>query len=189
MKVLVVDDIGYTRHHFARMLQKLGYQADVAESGPQALKILERDSTVSVVLTDLIMRDMDGIEFFKRSQQIQRVDGSAVDPAFILMTALRPGQDNSQQKDVEKIRMAKDIGFVDVLFKPVEPETLKSTLETVKYARSRAQVDTSGAVRQVGEMVDRLIGENVPDQAGRFLDELRRQLERLEEFAAEPAGT
>jgi CheY-like chemotaxis protein len=188
MKVLVVDDVGYTRHHFTRLLQKLGYQTATAESGPQALRLLERDMTISVVLTDLMMREMDGVELFKRSQQINRlVDGGTADPpAFILMTALRPGQDNCQQKDVEKIRMAKDMGFIDVLFKPVEPDVLKKTLETVKYARSCIQIDTVGTLERVAETVERLIGENQLEDAGKFLDDLRRELERLDEFVAQP---
>lgn len=188
MKVLVVDDVGYSRHYHSRLLQKFGFQAETAETGAQALKMLERDMTIGVVLTDLMMREMDGVELFKRSLRINRlVDGGSADPpAFILMTALRPGQDASQQKDLEKIRMAKDIGFIDVLFKPIEPEALKNTLDTIKYARGKVAIDTSGAVKRVAETIARLIAEKQMEDAERFLDDLRTELERLDQYVSQP---
>lgn len=191
MKILVVDDVGYSRHYHCRLLQKFGYQAESAENGIQALKILERDMTIGVVLTDLMMREMDGVELFKRSLRINRlVDGDSADPpAFILMTALRPGQDASQQKDLEKIRLAKDIGFIDVLFKPIEPESLKNTLDTIKYARGRVAIDTSGVVKRVNETIERLIAEKLHEDAESFLDDLRNEIDRLDKFVSQPAAT
>lgn len=186
MKILVVDDVGYSRHFHARLLQKFGYETEAAETGPQALKLLERDPAIAAVLTDLMMREMDGVELFQRAQQISRPNGADA-PAFILMTALRPGKDQSQIKDMEKVRQAKDIGFVDVLYKPIEPEALKNTLATIDYARSRTQVDTSAALQKIGETVERLIAEKQHEAGGRFLEAARAKLDRLEEFAAQSA--
>lgn len=186
MKVLVVDDVGYSRHYHCRLLQKFGFQAEAVETGLQALKALEADATIDVVLTDLMMREMDGIELFKRAQQSNPYadPGSVKSPAFILMTALRPGKDASQQKDIEKIRQAKDLGFIDVLFKPIEPEVLKQTLEGIHSTRGQVQIDTSGAIKEVAEIIDRMIAERRLDEVDRFLDELHRELERLEQFAS-----
>lgn len=189
MKILVVDDVGYSRHYHSRLLQKFGYQTEAVEGGPQALKVLERDMTISVVLTDMMMREMDGVELFKQSLRINRlIDGrNAEPPAFVLMTALRPGKGQTQQKDHEKVRMARDIGFVDVLFKPVEPDQLKLTLETIKSARSEIPIDTAGALRKVSETIQQLIAANRADEAGQFLDELRCAIEKLDSFVAQPA--
>lgn len=151
----MVDDIGYSRHFHARLLQKFGYETEAAETGPQALKLLERDPSIEAVLTDLMMRDMDGVELFQRAQQLNRSNGADA-PAFILMRALRPGKDQSQIKYLDKVRQAKDIGFVDVLYKPIEPDALKNTLATIKYARSRPQVDTNATLQKVGETIERL---------------------------------
>jgi CheY-like chemotaxis protein len=187
MKVLVVDDVGYSRHYHCRLLQKFGFQAEAVETGLQALKALESDATIDVVLTDLMMREMDGIELFRRAQQSNPSadSGSAKLPAFILMTALRPGKDASQQKDIEKIRQAKELGFIDVLFKPIEPEVLKQTLENIHSDRGQTQIDTSGAIKQLAEIIDRLIAENRLDEAGRLQDELHAELDRLAQFASQ----
>lgn len=181
MKILVVDDVGYTRHFHVRLLQKFGHDVLAAETGPQALKILERDMGIDVVLTDLMMRDMDGVELYKAAQRISRVvdGGNAPAPVFILMTALRPGG-NSQQKDIEKLRMAKEIGFLDVLYKPIEPEQLRHVLENVKYARGKTAVDVTGAIRRVTETVDLLVANEDPETTAQFQACLREQLERLD---------
>lgn len=188
MKVLVVDDVGYSRRYHCRLLQKFGYQTESADSGPQALEILERDLTIKLVLTDLLMREMDGVELYKRSLKIDRlVDGGAGEPpAFLLMTALRPGQNHSLHKDVDRVRLAKDIGFVDVLFKPIEPDILQSTLETIKYASAKVQIDTQATLRRVNETIRLLIAEHRSDDAGQFLDELRNEVETLDQFVSQP---
>lgn len=183
MKVLVVDDVGYSRHYHSRMLQKFGYDTIVAEAGPQALRLLERDSTIDAVLTDLLMRDMDGLELYSAAQAIDRMTdaGNAEPPAFVMMTAVRPGS-NAQQRDLEKIRVAKQIGFVDVLFKPLDPELLQRTLETIKYARSKSNesVDLGGLVQRLTDAVAKIVdGRNVT-AAQRLGDELQSALQRLE---------
>ncbi|HET6426125.1 MAG TPA: response regulator [Planctomycetaceae bacterium] len=190
MKILVVDDVGYTRHFHVRLLQKFGHDVLSAETGPQALKMLERDMGIDVVLTDLMMRDMDGVELFKAALRISRVvdGGNAPSPVFILMTALRPGG-NSQQKDIEKLRMAKEIGFIDVLYKPIEPEQLRSVLENVKFARGKIAVDVAGASRRVTETVDHLVTGDDLEASTKFVDCLRTQLERLEDAIAEKTET
>ncbi len=190
MKILVVDDVGYSRHYHLRMLQNFGYRVEAVASGPEALKVLERDMTFSVVLTDLMMREMDGVELLKRSLRINRLldSGNAEPPVFILMTALRPGKDASQAKDLEKIRIAKDLGFVEVLFKPIAAEALKQTLETIKYSRGRTQIDTAGVMTRVQETINNLIGEQQLDDARHFLEELQHGVEKLNSYVSQPAG-
>jgi CheY-like chemotaxis protein len=183
MKVLVVDDVGYSRHYHSRMLQKFGYDTLVAETGPQALRLLERDSSIDAVLTDLLMRDMDGLELYSAAQAINRMTdaGNAEPPAFVMMTAVRPGN-NAQQRDLEKIRVAKQIGFVDVLFKPIDPELLQRTLETIKYARAKTSesVDIGGLVQRLTETVGKIVdGRSIPE-AQRLTDELQEALQKLE---------
>lgn len=186
MKILVVDDVGYTRHFHVRLLQKFGHDVLSAETGPQALKMLERDISIDVVLTDLMMRDMDGVELYKSSMRISRVidGGNAPTPVFILMTALRPGG-NSQQKDIEKLRMAKEIGFLDVLYKPIEPEQLRSVLDNIKYARGKAAVDVVGSLRRTTETVDQLLTNKDLEASTTYADGLREQLDRLENAMVE----
>jgi CheY-like chemotaxis protein len=186
MRVLVVDDVGYARHYHARVLQKFGYDVQTAESGSQALKLLSRDHSIDAVLTDLLMRDMDGVELFKNSQKIDRMtdNGQADPPKFILMTALRPGS-NQQQRDVEKLSIAKDIGFVAVLFKPIEPDLLKKTFEAIQFSSGEKRVDVVGVISQLESAVRRIVEAKDKEAATRLTEVVENSLSKLQDFMVE----
>ncbi len=59
--ILVVEDDPYQRRQMARVLMSEGHNVLVADSGAEAVRILEREK-VSVVLTDRKMPLMDGLE-------------------------------------------------------------------------------------------------------------------------------
>lgn len=61
-KILVVDDEPALSRLSATVLSTNGYEAITASSGRQALSILENDSSIDVLLTDLLMPEMDGAE-------------------------------------------------------------------------------------------------------------------------------
>lgn len=67
--VLVVEDRDEVRDLTCRMIEQLGYRAIAADSGAQALATLARTPSVAVVLTDVVMPGMSGIEF---AEQLQR---------------------------------------------------------------------------------------------------------------------
>jgi two-component system cell cycle sensor histidine kinase/response regulator CckA len=65
--VLVVDDDRGVRRLTARMLRTEGYRVLEAESGEEALRSLEGDSSVRLVLTDVVMPEMHGLELADRA--------------------------------------------------------------------------------------------------------------------------
>lgn len=68
-RVLVVDDEPNVRSALKRSLTLLGYRADEAGSGPQALGKLER-APYDVMVLDMRMPGMDGVEVMQRARQI-----------------------------------------------------------------------------------------------------------------------
>ena len=64
-RVLVVDDRGDTLGFVRLGLERAGYTVDVAESGSQALELQQRHAA-DVLITDIFMPDMDGIEIIDR---------------------------------------------------------------------------------------------------------------------------
>lgn len=133
MKVLVVDNAGFMRHILQRLLERHDYTVDTAASGRDGLRILEHETNIGAVVCDLLMPDMDGIEFFKRAKLIERFTdrGSIPPPPFILVTALRP-DNNTRKADVERLRQATEIGFLDVLLKPVDQNRLIHLLRKIE---------------------------------------------------------
>ncbi|MFC2157590.1 sigma-54-dependent transcriptional regulator [Acidobacteriota bacterium] len=67
--ILIVDDEDIVRESLCEWLECLGHKVDTAESGIDALKIIEQKKT-KIMLTDLKMPGMDGIELMKKAKQI-----------------------------------------------------------------------------------------------------------------------
>lgn len=102
------------------MLNKLGYSADVAVNGNEVLQALERQ-TYDVILMDVLMPEMDGLEATKAIRQ-RWPDG----PKIIAMTA------SALEEDREKCMAA---GMDCYLSKPAKIEDLKSALLFVEGKR------------------------------------------------------
>ena len=110
--ILVVDDDTGTINALRASLMSHGYQVWVAKDGSQALGMLsglkKNRSRVDVMLTDLRMPGMDGLELIRQSRR------KHPELAIVLMTAF--GGDHLNQE-------AQLLGFV-YLEKPFKPERL-----------------------------------------------------------------
>jgi CheY-like chemotaxis protein len=149
MRILVVDDVGYVRHTLDRLLSQHGHSVVTAGSGIQALEILKHDNGIQVVITDLLMPGMDGIELFKAAQKIDRIadKGSVAPPTFYLITALRPTS-TTPIRETSMLQQAVNLGFADVLLKPIDSDHLLRSLSNLER---RAIRGTGG---QVDEVID-----------------------------------
>ena len=67
-KILVVDDEDFQRDLLNKLLSKAGYSVAEAES-PEVALALMRKKDFPVIITDLIMLDMDGVEFCQRIRE------------------------------------------------------------------------------------------------------------------------
>jgi two-component system cell cycle sensor histidine kinase/response regulator CckA len=65
--VLVVDDDRGVRRLTARMLRNEGYKVLEAESGAEALGALESDPDIRLLVTDIVMPEMDGLALADRA--------------------------------------------------------------------------------------------------------------------------
>ncbi len=81
--ILVVDDNAVVARVLARLLQQKGHRALIAPDGPAALQTV-RDQGPDVVLLDMMMPDMDGLEVLRRL----KADPQTARPAVILFSAV-----------------------------------------------------------------------------------------------------
>jgi signal transduction histidine kinase/CheY-like chemotaxis protein/HPt (histidine-containing phosphotransfer) domain-containing protein len=124
LRVLLVEDNATNQKLALRLLGRMGYRADVAGNGLEALQALERQA-YDLVLMDVQMPEMDGLE---ATRQIRWRWPQA--PLFIAaMTA------NAMEGDRELCLAA---GMDDYLSKPIRPEALAAVLER---AAARAYPD------------------------------------------------
>ena len=111
-KILVVDDEDYHRELMQKLLSKLGYEVDAVESAEDAFSLLERDK-FPVIITDLIMLEMDGVEFCRR---IRETDDKTV---VIALTG------HTELYDIGKL---KEAGFDNHLTKPFKIEIITQAI-------------------------------------------------------------
>jgi chemotaxis protein histidine kinase CheA/CheY-like chemotaxis protein len=114
-RVLVADDSRAVREAMALLLERAGYQVDLADTGLAAWRMLGRVHYDALV-TDLEMPEMTGFDL------IERVRGDA------LLTGLPVVIISSRATEAARSRAAA-LGVVAVLAKPVEPDRLLAALQ------------------------------------------------------------
>lgn len=66
-KVLIVDDEPAVLNVVARMVERLGHHAVTTLTGKEALRILEEQDDIDLLLLDVVLRDMTVVELANRS--------------------------------------------------------------------------------------------------------------------------
>ena len=111
-RILVVDDDRGVREFLEIMLTREGYDVATAETGPESLSIFKK-SNFDLVLTDLKMPKMDGIDLLKEIKAI------APQVAVILLTAHASGS---------TAVAAMQEGAFDYIEKDFDVDDLKATI-------------------------------------------------------------
>src|SRR5215469_17528394 len=111
--ILIVDDEGGIRESLQGILQDEGYKAATSESGEAALEALQKRS-FEVVLLDIWLPGMDGLELLQRIRQLEDA------PEVIII---------SGHGTIETAVRATKLGAFDFLEKPL---SLEKTLVLVK---------------------------------------------------------
>ncbi|MEH2313030.1 MAG: ATP-binding protein [Nostoc sp.] len=120
LRILLTEDNLVNQKIALKQLKSLGYSADVAGNGKEALQLLEK-IPYDLILMDCQMPVLDGLETTKEIHRWQESSfASGRRPVVIAMTA------NAMKEDKQ---MCLDAGMDDYLSKPVMKENLAATLE------------------------------------------------------------
>jgi two-component system response regulator AtoC len=142
----VVDDAEGVRSYLVSLLESRGYDVDTAEEGRRALTLLEGGANPDVIILDVMMNGIDGIETLKEIRSI------GYDVPVVMLSVV-----GTASTIVEAMRL----GAADYLNKPFEDEDLERVLVRVLEDRARERdqatcaIDASEAV-WAGEAMQRI---------------------------------
>ncbi len=133
LRILLAEDHVTNQKLALMMLKKLGYRADVAANGLEAVEAVQRQ-IYDVVLMDMQMPEMDGLQ---ATREIRRLLSNPREPNIVALTA------NAMAGDKE---LAIEAGMNDYVSKPIRVEALIAALENSKPG-------SQGAPAEVNELV------------------------------------
>jgi DNA-binding NtrC family response regulator len=107
-RILLVDDDEFILKSFVPALEGEGYEVAVASTGEKAMDIIEKDE-FDLVISDLILDEIDGIQILKKAKQINP------ESAVIILTGY-----GDMTSAIDALRLDAD----DYLLKPCETEEI-----------------------------------------------------------------
>ena len=162
-RILVVDDEDSIREVVCSMLNSVGYRCTEASSGTQALGILAAGAEFELMLSDLMMAEMDGMALLERTKK------SFPDMPIIMVTAVH---------DISVALPAIRKGAYDYLLKPFVPEQL---LATVRRALENRRLKLENRAYQFNL-------ESLVEVRSQELKQALRDLERSYDITLEALG-
>jgi DNA-binding response OmpR family regulator len=134
--VLVVEDEASIASFVSLYLKNAGYGVKAVATGSDALSQVEAEQPALIVL-DLMLPDMDGIEVCRRIRQRR-------DVPILMLTA--------RDEDVDKI-IGLEVGADDYMTKPFNPRELVARVKSILRRAAPAQRDTESAQIRHGDLL------------------------------------
>jgi len=114
-KILIIDDSEFIRLSIKFMLEEMGFEIFEAESGPAALKALEKDKDIIAAFVDILMPEMDGFELICKIRE-----NKAYENIMLIMV--------TTETEIDKVEKALEFGANEYIMKPVMKDIIQSKL-------------------------------------------------------------
>ncbi|MFO0744661.1 MAG: sigma-54 dependent transcriptional regulator [Myxococcota bacterium] len=161
IRVLIADDEPAVRYMLRAVVEEEGLSVVEAENGKAALEMVEADPSIALVMSDLQMPGLSGLEL------LAALKARPASPPLLLITA-----HCSERVAVEAMKR----GAVDYFRKPLDADEIAVVVRRhlglaqlssenqrlrAKLALSRSMVFESAAMQRVADMVERVAGRDV----------------------------
>ena len=114
-RILIAEDDEQVRHSLATILEEVGYSVVEASNGKEVLQDLKRSADLCLVLTDIVMPEMEGLELIKHLRRHHP------NLPIVAMSGTFEGR---------FLNAARMLGAKETLQKPFEREALLAALES-----------------------------------------------------------
>ena len=146
-KLLLIDDEEGIRKVLAISLKSDGYDVISAESGEQGLKFFQEEP-VSIVLTDIKMPGMDGIEVLRRAKEINS------EAEVIVITG---------HGDIDYAIQSLQLGASDFITKPVNDQALSIALD-----RAKQRLESKRMLKKYTSKLEKMVKEATEEVRRRY---------------------
>ena len=198
-RILLAEDNIINQKVALKVLEKLGYRADVAANGLEALKALET-IPYDMVLMDVQMPEMDGLEATREIRKREKLTAQKKDAGFSGKLSALNFQHSASSEHIPIIamtahamkgdkKMCIKAGMDDYLSKPIQPDKFGETIARwIPYNAAAGQDRTGGKPSDEASVFDRaaLLNRVGGDKdfcqeiIGMFLQDVPTQIESLE---------
>ncbi|MCL1945006.1 MAG: response regulator transcription factor [Firmicutes bacterium] len=169
-KILVVDDDVHICQLYPLYFKKEGYETVICHNGNDALKLIKSDS-FSIVLLDVMMPDLDGMETLIHIRQISK------SLPVILVSA------KSEKVDIIG---GLEIGADDYITKPFEMQEVISRIKTIlRRTEANATQETSTQDVSIGNLFVS-INNYIVKVSGKRIEMPPKEIELLYHFVTHP---
>ena len=155
MKILIVDDEKSIRNSLKETIEDEGYEVDVAEDGPTALAMVEKER-YGVIFCDIKMPGMDGIEVLDKLMDM------GVDSAVVMISAhgdldtavecIKKGAFDYIQKPFTSINRI----FITIKNATDKVSLVKETRMLKKKVYGQPMIGESPAILHIKDMIDKV---------------------------------
>lgn len=129
-RILVAEDHPLNREIIVKLLQKEGYEVELAQNGKVCVDLFRSHEKgyYDLILMDIRMPEMDGLTAAKSIRKLESGEANSI--PIVAMTA------NAFEQDIDNSIQA---GMNDHLSKPVEPQLLRAVLQKEMHYRDERQ--------------------------------------------------
>jgi response regulator RpfG family c-di-GMP phosphodiesterase len=129
MRIIVVDDLKENRYLLQKLLEGYNYTVETASNGIEALEIA-RKKLPDMIITDVLMPKMDG---FQLCRELKKDEGLKSIPVLFY---------SATYTDEKSRKLALDIGAIDYIIKPQEPDVFVKIVNKIwdKYSRGEIKM-------------------------------------------------
>jgi CheY-like chemotaxis protein len=131
-KVLIVDDEREICNYISEVIASKGFKPKVSLNAADAWNALVSDPAINDIFLDIMMPEMNGIEFLNK---IRKELGRNVN--VVMVTA---------KKSIEDVVVAKKLGIVDYIMKPFTPDRILKPLQQTASANENGAAKPQTAV-------------------------------------------